>query len=92
MEVGKSFGFAITSTSNPALGIVQKNTLIGVEDVAVTFGNFTACLKIHSDIKTTIGDNVDQVSWYCQNIGEVKRTLYNHNSNEIRVMQLTNIF
>lgn len=89
MEIGKSFGFAIVSTTNPGVGLIRKNTLLDVVDITLPIGTFSNCLKMHSQIASSLSGNVDQVSWWCGGLGEVKRTYFDQASGQLVVMELT---
>lgn len=89
MGIGKSFGFAITNTTNQIQSVIQKNTLLAIESVTVPFGTYDNCLKIHSQLTSNIMANVEQVSWVCQGVGEVKRIFMDRGINIMRMYNLT---
>jgi len=90
MEPGKSFGFAVVATNNTTLALIQKNTLLGIESVSVPFGNFDNCLKMHTQITSVMMNDVEQVSWICQGVGEVRRIVMDKGINQTRTYNLTN--
>ena len=97
MQVGQSYGHATTvqttdSTNNVTeSGLVEIHTLVAVEDVAVPYGNFTACLKIHSNRRSENLGQFSRVSWRCEGVGEVKRISVNLNTNAVAVWELSNM-
>jgi len=90
MQPGSSFGFAALATSNLTLAIIQKNTLLGVESVSVPFGNYDNCLKMHTQITSVMMNDIEQVSWICQGVGEVKKIVMDKGINQTRTYRLTN--
>jgi predicted nucleic acid-binding Zn-ribbon protein len=91
MEPGKSFGFAVLATNNLALATIQKNTLLGVESVTVPFGTFDNCLKMHSQITSSMMNDVEQISWICGNgVGEVRRIYMDKALGQTRTYVLRN--
>ncbi len=90
MEVGKTFGFALSTTNSQMSATIQKNTILSIEpSVTVLAGTFTNCLKMlnMSSSSITFTPKVEQVSWLCEGIGEVKR-LSVGSLNEMSVMEL----
>jgi len=76
MGVGKTFGFALSSVENPLSAIIQKSTILSIEpSMTVLAGTFSNCLKIQTSSVSgiTTPGNIEQVSWLCEGIGEVKR-------------------
>jgi predicted nucleic acid-binding Zn-ribbon protein len=91
MEPGKSFGFAVLATTNLALATIQKNTLLGIESVTVPFGTFDNCLKMHSQITSSMMNDVEQISWICGNgVGEVRRIYMDKAIGQTRTYVLRN--
>ncbi len=90
MQPGSSFGFAAIATSNLTLAIIQKNTLLGIESVSVPFGNYDNCLKMHTQITSVMMNDIEQVSWICQGVGEVKKIVMDKGINQTRTYRLTN--
>lgn len=50
---------------------VDKNELLGIEDITVNDVAYSGCLKIHR-LRYT-GGNYSRIDWYCPDIGLVKR-------------------
>jgi hypothetical protein len=91
MEPGKAFGFAVLATNNQALATIQKNTLLGIESVTVPFGTFDNCLKMHSQITSSMMNDVEQISWICGNgVGEVRRIYMDRAIGQTRTYVLRN--
>jgi len=72
MSRGLPWGEATNSTATAEL-IVEKISLLGVEDITVTAGVFTNCLKIHTLRTRMAAGSFSRISWHCLNVGEVKR-------------------
>jgi len=72
MTRGLPWGEATNSTADAEL-IVEKVSLLGVEDITVTAGTFSACLKIHTLRSRMGGGSFSRISWHCPDVGEVKR-------------------
>jgi hypothetical protein len=51
---------------------VDKNEVLGVENVSVPAGNFTGCLKIHR-LRSVSGAPYIRIDWICPDMGLVKR-------------------
>lgn len=93
METGKSFGFATLAASNRALAIIQKNTLLGIESIVIpNMGQYDNCLKMHSQITTTMMNDVEQISWICPGVGEVQRIVMDKGISQTRTYILTSAF
>ena len=79
MIKGQVFGTAsaisrtIDGLTEAAGAILQTNVVLGVEDVVVPFGSYSACLKIHTKRNSSQFSNFNRVSWICNGVGEVKR-------------------
>lgn len=77
METGKGFGSHSSLSSSKAGGssVIQSVTLLGLEDVTVPAGSYTACLKIlrHRN-SSRLGGIYDRINWFCPNgIGLAKQ-------------------
>lgn len=97
MQVGKSFGNASATTITRSTGVtqasvVQNVTFQGIESVTVPYNGgttFNECMKVHIDRSSQDGlggDGFKQVSWYCKDVGLVKRI-----DSRSNVWQLTDI-
>jgi len=83
MQVGRSFGngSGLTITRNSGVStsaVVQNGTLQGISDVTVPLNGgttFSSCLRIHTnrDSANGLGGDFNFVSWYCADVGLVKR-------------------
>ncbi|MDH5178243.1 MAG: hypothetical protein OEZ39_16930 [Gammaproteobacteria bacterium] len=79
MRKGQTFGSAaavIRSTLDQQLpqgAIVETSAALGLEDVSVPYGSYTACLKVHTVRNSVAFSNFNRMAWYCQGVGEVKR-------------------
>jgi hypothetical protein len=80
MEMGSTFGTSskIVRTSVGGAFIqedlmVNTATLLGIEDVTVPAGSYSACLKIHTLRTSSTFGRFNRVQWFCAGIGEVKR-------------------
>jgi len=93
METGKSFGFATLAASNRALAIIQKNTLLGIESIIIpNLGQYDNCLKMHSQLTSTMMNDVEQISWVCPGVGEVQRIVMDKGISQTRTYILTSAF
>ena len=80
MEMGNDFGTASKIIRTPVGGtgylndlMVNTTTLLGVEDITVPTGSYTACLKIHTLRTSATFGRFNRVQWFCPGVGEVKR-------------------
>lgn len=80
MEAGKDFGTAskiirthVTGTVSLTDLMVNTTTVLGVEDVTVPMGSYTACLKVHTLRTSATFGRFNRVQWFCSGVGEVKR-------------------
>ena len=96
MNQGIAFGSSSTITNTPAggggsttTGIVEVNTVLGIEDVTVPLNTYTACLKIHSLRTSSTNGAFNRISWFCPGLGEVKRTQTELNTLNYRTWELT---
>lgn len=96
MNLGIAFGSSSSYTNTPAggggsttSGIVEVNTVLGVEDVTVPLDTYMACLKIHT-LRTSPTDGAfNRISWFCPGVGEVKRTQSGLGTYNYRTWELT---
>jgi len=51
---------------------VEKKEVLGLEDVTVTAGTYTECLKVHRVFAMST-NHISRIEWICPNIGLVKR-------------------
>jgi len=102
MAVGHTWGSGseLTSTNNITAAVTAGaysdiRTLLSVEDITVTSGSYTGCLKVAiRRMATTLGNAFQRTDWLCPNgIGMVKSiTVFNNSgSTSSRVMELTNV-
>ena len=80
MAAGSTFGSGSEVTKTPVAGtpvlndvIINAGTTLGLDDVSVTAGSYTGCLKLHTSRQSNTSGNFSRVSWYCSGAGEVKR-------------------
>jgi len=80
MEMGSAFGTASNIIRTPVGGVgeltdlmVNTTTVVGIEDITVPAGSYTACLKIHTLRTSATFGRFNRVQWFCPAIGEVKR-------------------
>lgn len=79
MRIGQSWGDAspVQSSASPGTQtIIEKGTLLAVEDISVSGADYTACLKVHTSRASSNrfgSPALTHISWYCPNAGLVKR-------------------
>ena len=98
MKLNSSWADGVTTTvtappSAPASGplFTQMYTLAGVEDVTVPYNGgttYTGCLKFH---KLRFGADVQEVAWYCPDVGYVKSIITRGNSLANSTRELSDI-
>jgi len=64
---------------------VDKNEILGVEDITVPAGTYTDCLKIHR--VRYEGGNYSRIDWVCPNMGVVKRVQGGNRMLELRSVE-----
>lgn len=90
MEVGRTFGFAIDTVESPLSATIQKNTILSIiPSMTVLAGTFSNCLQMSISSRSSITSQpvIEEVSWLCEGIGEVRRLSAGFN-NSMSVMEL----
>jgi len=90
MQVGNTFGFALDTVENPLSATIQKSTILSIEpSMTVLAGTFSNCLVMQTTSSSSITTpvNIEQVSWLCEGIGEIRRMRVGLN-NVMNVMEL----
>lgn len=80
MEIGSTFGTSSKIVRTSVGGTFIQNdlmvntaTLLGLEDVTVPAGSYSACLKIRTLRTSSTFGRFNRVQWFCAGVGEVKR-------------------
>lgn len=100
MRLGVPWGDASGTLLTPTVGpterghIVEIHTLLAVEDVPVTqvpAGPFTGCLKIYTSrqVQNNHFGRQTKMSWYCPNVGLVRRIVNFNNGYSFRIKLLS---
>ena len=94
METGKSFGSysSLNSSKKGISSVIQSVTLLGLEDVVVPAGSYTACLKIlrHRNSER-LGGEYDRINWFCPNGVGLAKQVTMTNTQTATVMELTSM-
>jgi len=76
MRLGMTFGSSSSMTNSVnggGIGTIDSSAVVAVEDLTVKGVSYTGCLKIHRLRTSNTDGSFNEMSWYCPNIGEVKR-------------------
>ena len=79
MRIGDSWATAsgVNATGFPATHVIEKGTLVGVEDVSVPAGDFKGCLRIQIERWSLAVGSFNRIAWYCPGVGLTKHITMN---------------
>lgn len=80
-------GSVMTETPGSERYYVDKNEVLGIENISVPAGNFTGCLKLHR-LRYVGSGSYARIDWICPNMGLVKRV---HGGGTDRMMELIDV-